>query len=153
MDVFLVMVQDEYKRFLVLKHVEMLAEVENLSGDATRWLEPSRPGTLVSLFWRAHRDAGTYEDDCRRLFSDIIAIVDPSDTEENCSSLSEKHQALFQFEQSFLKHNLLCENKCRVSNDKTAEVMKSLIMRPATDSLVCAFVSQHMKKSTAFLFA
>lgn len=122
---FIKAVEDEYKRFLVLKCVESRASKAKLHNDtANLWSnEPIQPGPLVDLFWHAHILATKqYTKDCLYLVGDIIEYSggpcdkdDDDDTETGCGSMSEQHKTLFRFEQSFLKQNYICH--CSITNE------------------------------------
>jgi hypothetical protein len=115
---FINMVADEYKRFLVLKIVGILASRKNIGETAyPHWLEQVQPCELVNLFWHAHiLSTKKYCNDCRTLVGDIIEYTGPCNVNEESSSLSTKHKLLFQFEQYFLKQN--CDCYCRVPSDE-----------------------------------
>lgn len=116
--VFIKMVEDEYKRFLVIKCVETLASRKKNIDDASMWLTSVQPCKLVEVFWQAHcLCTKKYGTDCAAIVGQVIDFTGPYDTNEESSSLSAKHKLLFQFEQWFLKHNLLCGVCCRASTD------------------------------------
>lgn len=118
-EVFIKMVEDEYKRFLVIKCVEILASrKKNVDAAASMWLSPVQPCKLVERFWHAHcLHVNKYSTDCIALVGDIIDFTGPyDDTNEESSSTSTKHKLLFRFERCFLKKSFPCY--CGVPNDK-----------------------------------
>mmetsp|Transcript_55634 Transcript_55634/g.166706 ORF Transcript_55634/g.166706 Transcript_55634/m.166706 type:complete len:373 (-) Transcript_55634:907-2025(-) len=111
-------VADEYRKFLVVKSVEVIAmkrEVDDAEAEEkpasdvrAAWLESARePSKLVALFWRAHvRQSARYAADCRELAGQIIdgsvldSIVGADYTKEwNAKTYIRKRKCLYPFEQ------------------------------------------------------
>ena len=63
---FAKIVEDEYKRFLVIKCVEEIASCKNLEDTSSIWLQSVQPCKLVELFWHAHcLSTSKYCNDCQ----------------------------------------------------------------------------------------
>lgn len=124
MEVFTKIVQDEYKRFLVAKCVEVLMEERqrsdaSMQGEGSRDDSSSRPNKLVEIFWQAHiLSTRQYWADCHLLVNTVIpfpspqlvsGVSKPSQRENESSSTNPSLQdLLFAFEKHFLKRNHFC---------------------------------------------
>jgi hypothetical protein len=68
----------------------------------------SHASKLVQVFWQAHcLRTIKYSNDCNTLFGEILPFSGPHGNIDESSSLSTKPALLFQFEQYFLKDNVL----------------------------------------------
>ena len=68
----------------------------------------SHASKLVEVFWQAHcLRTIKYSNDCNTLFGEILPFSGPHGNIDESSSLSTKPALLFQFEQYFLKDNVL----------------------------------------------
>ena len=103
-DILAAICAKEYKRFLLVKCIEVLAEVAVGTGGAESiWHEVCCPTELVQMFWRAHSSNPTkYHEDCNELIGRII-----DDGPASCELCEEgsrgnyysKKELLFAFEQ------------------------------------------------------
>jgi hypothetical protein len=101
---FAKIVEDEYKRFLVIKCVEKIASCKNLEDTASIWLWSAQPRKLVELVWHAHcLSTSKYCSDCNVIFGQVVEFTGLYDTHGEAPSTLEKHKILFQFERQFLK--------------------------------------------------
>jgi hypothetical protein len=101
---FAKIINDEYKRFLAIKCVEVIASCKNLEDTASIWLLSAQPRKLVELFW--HADCLSTRkccSDCNVIFGQEVEFTGPYDTHGVAPSTLEKHKILFQFERQFLK--------------------------------------------------
>jgi len=103
-DILAAICAKEYKRFLLVKCIEVLADADvGTRGTGSMWHEVCCPTELVQMFWRAHSSNPTkYHEDCNELIGRII-----DDSPASCELCEEgsrdnyfsKKESLFAFEQ------------------------------------------------------
>ena len=74
-EVFAENVSREYKKFLLVKSIEVLAARDSQAGDQSpsSWKEKCQPTKVVDLYWHSHMLCPRkYQNDCMNLVNDII---------------------------------------------------------------------------------
>ena len=98
-DRFARLAENEYRKFLVIRCVEVVAYTRE---NEMYWATPSMPGQIIHVFWQAHMSSPRrYHHDCMSVLGDVIDCGHPSYQSVPPKSVAQylsKRRTLFSFE-------------------------------------------------------